>query len=700
MRSRAVLWLSHSFWRGDSSDAGALTIPVLSGELATPDQLHHALFPAWESLVEDRNNAGLVGPKEEGKPQPKMSKDETVFQYNRVQQGEVDSARLLLVFGMVPSTRHMDSQTMETLMQDQKSAGETSDNAEDSNSANLPAVLDPELRYADGSTPLHMAASFGLVDSIRHFAKAGADVSVTAATGIQPIHNAAIMGHTAAVESLVELGANPNAQHGFAQSTPMHFAAEMGHPGVVKRLCELGAEVEAEKRHGGTPIHITADTNNAAVTRVLVEAPCGADPDSVLLGDTVPLYLAAGRGFHEVIEVLLDAGADPDRTLWPERPWQKKKRRKGRKTPESKEIQVKGNPAHNLPGSDPNSPGWEAANGATALHNACENGHRKAAIALLDGGALQLATMEGVTPLIIALQYRHPDIAAGLLDHWTPANIAVASPADGQTALHIAAAYDYPEVVARIMREGGTTNVWDKRGNLPVNYARGDMTRWVLGRFQGREPKLDAAVRKNRGKALTEILSEVKGVPADAKRLYTSYAHLYDAGELADEAGRLAQQLSSKSTAAGDREDALQRFAVARFLLAGGDAPLAVEAVMKKTKAAVAVGLALLNIRVDELEYNPGHGSVSEVLKINGRDALASVNAAVQAALRSAEQGNADEFEQAVAEVRDIAAGRRKSDTHTKGVLEGDSAAESDGEGGGDQHLDDDYDFDDEMLEL
>jgi len=546
---------------------------------------------------------------------------------------------------------------------------------------------------------LHMAASFGLVDSIRHFAQSGADVSASAATGVQPIHNAAIMGHTAAVEVLVELGASPNAPHGFAQSTPMHFAAEMGHPNVVKRLCELGAEVEVEKRHGGTPIHVTADTNNAAVTKVLLEAPCGADPDSVLLGDTVPLYLAAGRGFNEVIEVLLDAGANPDRTLWPERPWQKKKKRKGRKkAPDSKEIQVKGNPAHNLPGSDPNSPGWEAANGATALHNACENGHRKAAIALLDGGALQLATMEGVTPLIIALQYRHPHIASGLLDHSTPANVAVASPVDGQTALHIAAAYDYPEVVARILREGGSTNVQDQRGNLPINYARGDMTRWVLGRFQGREPKFDSVVRKNRGKTLTEILSKIEGAPVDAKMLYTSYARLYDDGELADEAGRLAQQLSSKSISAAAREESLQHFAVARFLLAGGDAPLAVEAIMKKTKDAVAVGLALLDIPVDDLEYNPGHGSVAEVLKINGRDALASVNAAVQGAMRSAGQGNADEFEQAVAKVRDIAAGRLKFDSHPSGTLKGDMVPAMEGRMGVDQALDDDDD--DEMLEL
>ena len=60
-------------------------------------------------------------------------------------------------------------------------------------------------------------------------------------------------------------------QHG-RRDERRHFAAEMGHVSVVRRLCALGADVEAEKFQDGTALHTAADTNNAAVARVLLEA--------------------------------------------------------------------------------------------------------------------------------------------------------------------------------------------------------------------------------------------------------------------------------------------------------------------------------------------------------------------------------------------------------------------------------------------
>merc|ERR1712048_378948 len=134
-----------------------------------------------------------------------------------------------------------------------------------------------------------MAATFGIPGAARALLEARADVHVTAKSGVQPIHGAAIMGHVALVELLAEHRADVDAPHGFAGNTALHFATEMGHPEVVRRLCELGADVEAEKMHGGTPLHISADTNNSEVARVLVSELCDADTDAVLLGDTVPL---------------------------------------------------------------------------------------------------------------------------------------------------------------------------------------------------------------------------------------------------------------------------------------------------------------------------------------------------------------------------------------------------------------------------
>lgn len=593
------------------------------------DQLHESLAPVWQNLVDDRNNAGLVGPKDEGKPQPPMSKEEVAFQYERVQKGEVDSARLLLVFGMVPSASYLDNATMDLFEEEKGGSKSSTATADAEDSSNVPAVLDPHLRYPDGNTPLHMAATFGLKGSLEALLAAGADVNSVSGQGLQAIHCASIMGHMSAVDLLAQHGADVNAVHGFAGSTPMHFATEMGHPAVVKRLCELGADVDAEKRHGGTPIHVSADTNNAAVTKVLVEEPCGADPEAVLLGDTVPLYLAAGRGFASVIDVLLEAGADPDRTLWPNRPWHKKKPRKQRKQKASTELQeFKGNPAHNLEGSDPNGPGWEAGNGATALHNAVENGHLDAAVALLDGGALQLATMQGVTPLITAMQYKQRKIGARLLDHRTPANVLVANPGDGQTALHVAAAYDYPEIVARILREGGKTDIRDRRGNRAMDYSRGPLTRMLLARFHGRDPKLDNIVRAHRdsAEAALEHLEQATGADEATHKLYVKFAKLHVEERLAEEVQRLGRLLTSGDVPKGKEDVFLQKFAVARFVGQGSDGNIAVEVMLKRTLEGMHSGLALINVHVRDIEYTP-----KEKLVVNGVDLLRPVNEAIAA---------------------------------------------------------------------
>lgn len=458
------------------------------------------------------------------------------------------------------------------------------------------------------------------------------------------------MGHADAIDLLVQRKSDVDARHAFAGSTPLHFAAEMGHPSVVRRLCHLGADVAAEKRHGGTALHVAADTNNSAVAQALLEEPCGADPEAVLLGDTVPLYLAAGRGFDQVINVLLEGGANPDRTLWPQRPVAKGKRKGRAKSGQLSSAQA--NPAHLLPGSDPSAPGWEAGNGATALHNACENGHLKAVSALLDGGARQLSTMQGVTPLITALQYRHPGVASELLDHRMPAGVVVASPADGQTALHIAAAYDYPEVVARILREGGSTAARDRRGRTPLDYSHGELTKWLLLRFHGREPRLDAAVMSHPHGGLEAALAAVDGVPAEAGELYLRYARRRAAGSLRPEVARLSRVLSAGELPAAKQDMLVRRLAVAGFMLSG-NTYTAADAMLMMTEKAMHAALALLGTPVRGIEYRP-----KQVLKLNGQDMLAPVNRALGTLQRS---GDAVAFQRSIRELAREAMGLRST---------------------------------------
>ena len=72
--------------------------------VATPADLLQTVKTEWDDLV-GHNDAGLVPAEQEGKPQPPLGEEEAWYQYQRTQSGEIDSARFLLVFGMVPSIK-------------------------------------------------------------------------------------------------------------------------------------------------------------------------------------------------------------------------------------------------------------------------------------------------------------------------------------------------------------------------------------------------------------------------------------------------------------------------------------------------------------------------------------------------------------------------------------------------------------------
>ena len=113
----------------------------------------------------------------------------------------------------------------------------------------------------------------------------------------------------AAVRSLLEAGADPNAARGDGL-TALHLAAEAGNLEIAKLLIGAGAKVGATTRIGGyMPIHFASGAAEASFVGALIEA--GADPDAVTTASGVtPLHLAA-KAFkgESTVRVLLEHGA-------------------------------------------------------------------------------------------------------------------------------------------------------------------------------------------------------------------------------------------------------------------------------------------------------------------------------------------------------------------------------------------------------
>lgn len=78
---------------------------------------------------------------------------------------------------------------------------------------------------------------------------------------------------------------------------------------VVELLLRKGAPVNAKTQEGSTPLHIAIGSNPDLV-RLLIKY--GANPNVATHDGMTPLMRAASIGDRELVEILLSAGADPD----------------------------------------------------------------------------------------------------------------------------------------------------------------------------------------------------------------------------------------------------------------------------------------------------------------------------------------------------------------------------------------------------
>ena len=228
----------------------------------------------------------------------------------------------------------------------------------------LEAGADADAAQLDGSTALLWASHRDDVETVRLLIEAGADASAGNDLGATPIWAASENGSTAVLHMLLEAGADPNrellsgetpvmvaARAGSAEvvrqlaaagadldrqgsrgQTALMWAAAQRHPGVVEALLGAGAdlsirsdvwtqvmavpphskpEYNREIPHGGnTALLFAVRAGDLPSARILVAA--GADVDDADAWGVSATVLAAHGGHRELLDFLLDNGADPN----------------------------------------------------------------------------------------------------------------------------------------------------------------------------------------------------------------------------------------------------------------------------------------------------------------------------------------------------------------------------------------------------
>uniref|UniRef100_A0A8D0CQ69 Ankyrin repeat domain 28 n=1 Tax=Sander lucioperca TaxID=283035 RepID=A0A8D0CQ69_SANLU len=176
-------------------------------------------------------------------------------------------------------------------------------------------------------TPLHAAASSGMISIVKYLLDLGVDVSSTHkpfvialqilclycinepnAYGNTPLHVACYNGQDVVVNELIECGANVNQvnEKGFA---PLHFTAASRHGALCLELLVCnGADVNIKSKDGKTPLHMTAIHGRFSRSQAIIEN--GAEIDCEDKNGNTPLHIAARYGHELLINTLITNRAD------------------------------------------------------------------------------------------------------------------------------------------------------------------------------------------------------------------------------------------------------------------------------------------------------------------------------------------------------------------------------------------------------
>ena len=323
----------------------------------------------------------------------------------------------------------------------------------------LNAGANPNFADADGDTCLHyIARNDCCTEVVQAVISHGADVNVMNENNVTALMIACVRGNMHVINVLLNAGANPRISDA-DDHTWLHEAVRGGYSQVVlETMINHGADVNATIKNNRTALMIATVHGNRKAIYVLLSA--GADPNSADAdGDTCLHYAVRNGCCAEVLQAIISLGVDVNATNKRNVPALMLACEKGKKDA----IDVLLNAGAN--------PNFADADGDTCLHYIARNDCCTEVVqAVISHGAdVNVMNENNVTALMIACGRGNMHVINVLLNAGANPRI---SDADDHTWLHEAVRGGYSQVVLETMiNHGADVNATIKNNRTPVMIA-------------------------------------------------------------------------------------------------------------------------------------------------------------------------------------------------------------------------------------
>lgn len=165
-----------------------------------------------------------------------------------------------------------------------------------------------------GQFPLHEAAQRDNDTSIKQLLSSGSELDARDPSGSTALLVATRANAINAARALIDAGANVNAKDHIHDSAYLYSGAR-GHLEILKMTLDHGADLKSTNRYGGTALIPAAERGHVETVRTLVKAGVSVDHinslgwtallEAIILGN-------GGESHQRIVTILLDAGADPN----------------------------------------------------------------------------------------------------------------------------------------------------------------------------------------------------------------------------------------------------------------------------------------------------------------------------------------------------------------------------------------------------